>query len=171
MSPRVAVVRTYLELTDPAQLVPFRLDDPLLRLARVPVTSVELAQRLYREVGGPYHWVDRWRWSAVQWQAWVARPGYGTWILSYDGEAAGFFDLHWDEDGACELELFGLIGKFRGRGFGKHLLTCAAEIAWTVGASRVWLHTCTLDDPAALPNYLACGFTPFKTERYEVEME
>ena len=27
------------------------------------------------------------------------------------------------------------------------------------------------DDPAALPNYLARGFRPFKTETYETEME
>ena len=36
----------------------------------------------------------------------------------------------------------------------------------TLGATRVWLHTCTLDGEAALPNYLARGFTPFRTERY-----
>ena len=35
-----------------------------------------------------------------------------------------------------------------------------------MGAKRVWLHTCTLDNPAALPNYLKRGFTPFKTEQF-----
>jgi GNAT superfamily N-acetyltransferase len=146
-------------------------DDPLLRLARVPVPSVALAQRLYREFGAPYHWVDRWRWSAGEWRAWVARPGYGTWILSHDGAMAGFFDLHWDEEGACEIELFGLLPRFQGRGLGKHLLTQAAEIAWTIGASRVWLHTCTLDGPAALPNYVARGFEPYRTEDYEADLD
>ena len=53
---------------------------------------------------------------------------------------------------------------------GKHLLTLAAEIAFTIGAARVWLHTCTLDDPAALPNYLARGFVPVKTEMYETDL-
>ena len=33
-----------------------------------------------------------------------------------------------------------------------------------LGARRVWLHTCTLDNPAALPNYLKRGFVPVKTE-------
>jgi GNAT superfamily N-acetyltransferase len=145
-------------------------DDPLLRVARVPMPSVELAQRLYREVGEPYHWVDRWRWSAEQWAEWVARPGFGTWILSHDGDEAGFFDLHWDDSGACEIELFGLRREFHGRGFGKHLLTRAVEIAFTVGASRVWLHTCTLDDPRALPNYVSRGFRAYRTERYTAEI-
>jgi len=135
------------------------------------VPSVPLVQRLYREVGEAYHWLDRWTWSAEEWQAWVARPGYGLWILSYDGELAGFFELRWDESGACEIELFGLVRKFHGRGFGKHLLTAAAEIAWAIGATRVWLHTCTLDDEAALPNYLARGFTPYRTETYTAEVE
>jgi len=35
-----------------------------------------------------------------------------------------------------------------------------ATFAWAWGAAYVWLHTCTLDAPAALPNYLARGFTP-----------
>jgi len=135
------------------------------------VPSVPLVQRLYREVGEAYHWLDRWTWSAEEWQAWVARPGYGLWILSYDGELAGFFELRWDESGACEIELFGLVRKFHGRGFGKHLLTAAVEIAWAIGATQVWLHTCTMDDEAALPNYLARGFTPYRTETYTTEVE
>jgi len=31
-----------------------------------------------------------------------------------------------------------------------------------MGASRVWLHTCTLDHPSALANYKARGFRIFK---------
>lgn len=133
--------------------------------------SVPLVQRLYREVGEAYHWLDRWNWTPEEWRAWVARPGYGIWILSHDGELAGFFELRWDETGACEIELFGLVKQYHGRGFGKHMLTAAVEIAWAIGATRVWLHTCTLDDEAALPNYLARGFTAYKTETYTAEVE
>ncbi len=147
------------------------MEDNLLRLARVPVPSVPLVQRLYREVGARYHWTDRWKWTSEEWQAWVRRTGYGVWILSYDGDLAGFFELRWDEDGACEIELFGLVERYHGRGLGKHLLSAAVEIAWTIGATRVWLHTCTLDDEAALPNYLARGFTPYRTETYAAEIE
>ncbi len=168
--PTVMVERTYLELTDLAQLVPSRIEDPLLRLARVPVPSVPLVQRLYREVGEPYHWVDRWQWSLAEWRAWVSRIGYGIWILSYDGELAGFFELKSDEDGSAEIELFGLVAAFHGRGFGKHLLTAATEIAFAVGNARVWLHTCTLDDPKALPNYRARGYREFKKETYQADI-
>ena len=33
--------------------------------------------------------------------------------------------------------------------------------------ARVWLHTCTLDHPGALPNYLKRGFRATGTEQYE----
>ena len=170
MTPLIPVTRTYLELLQRADLRGGRIeDDPLLRLARIPAPSVELAQRLYRDIGTAYHWLDRWKWSPAQWEEWVHRPGFGTWVLTHDGNEAGFFDLHWDESGACEIELFGLVRTYHGRGLGKHLLTCAADVAFTVGTKRLWLHTCTLDDPHALPNYLARGFVPFKEERYTTE--
>ena len=57
---------------------------------------------------------------------------------------------------------------FIGRGLGKAMLSEAANRAWALGASRVWLHTCTLDDAAALPNYLARGFVKFRELEYEI---
>jgi GNAT superfamily N-acetyltransferase len=170
LSTTVEVTRTYLELKTPEQLVPAKMEDPLLRFARVPVPSVALVQRLYREVGAAYHWLDRWEWTDAQWQEWVSEFGYGIWILSYDGELAGFVEMQNQEDGSVEITLFGLLAPFHGRGLGKHMLTAAVEVAWGIGANRVWLHTCTLDDPKALPNYLARGFTQFKQEKYTTKL-
>jgi len=31
----------------------------------------------------------------------------------------------------------------------------------------VWLHTCSFDHPAAIPNYIKRGFTIFKIEQYQ----
>ena len=56
------------------------------------------------------------------------------------------------------------------RGLGKAMLTRAADEAWALEPTRVWLHTCTLDSPHALPNYLARGFTPTRRERYVAEL-
>ena len=56
-------------------------------------------------------------------------------------------------------------------GLGKHLLSDAVVNAWAMGATSVWLHTCTLDDPAALPNYERRGFRPFRSEAYSVEID
>jgi GNAT superfamily N-acetyltransferase len=66
--------------------------------------------------------------------------------------------------GSVEIAYFGLLPEFVGRGLGAHLLSAAVERAFESGARRVWLHTCTKDNPAALPNYLKRGFVPFRTE-------
>jgi hypothetical protein len=39
-----------------------------------------------------------------------------------------------------------------------------------MGARRVWVHTCSLDHPGALANYLARGFRVFKEEVADAEI-
>ena len=57
-----------------------------------------------------------------------------------------------------ELVSFGLLPGFAGRGLGGALLAAATRAAWAQGPDRVWLHTCSLDSPAALPSYQRRGF-------------
>ncbi len=171
----ISVTRTYLELRDPAALRPARLDPARERAERVRVEFVRpcpvaLYRALYREVGAAYHWRDRDAWSDEGLREYLARDDVSVWLLRVGDETAGYFELVAGAAGATEIAYFGLVRRFLGRGLGKHLLTCAVEEAWRGGASRVWLHTCTLDDPAALPNYQARGFEPFKTETYETEI-
>ena len=63
-----------------------------------------------------------------------------------------------------------MLPEYFERGWGKYLLTEAAREAWRRGPARVWLHTCTLDHPAALPNYLARGFRPVREETYTADV-
>ena len=91
-------------------------------------------------------------------------------MLLVGDATAGYFELRSHDDGSTEIAYFGLVTRFIGRGLGKHLLTRAAEEAWRRGATRVWLHTCTLDDPAALPNYRSRGFTAYREEQYDTEV-
>jgi GNAT superfamily N-acetyltransferase len=82
---------------------------------------------------------------------------------------AGYAEVRKDSDGSVELAYFGLVPEYVGRGLGKHLLSVVVERIWEEGTGRIWLHTCTLDHPSALPNYLKRGFVPFRTEVYEVD--
>ena len=66
-----------------------------------------------------------------------------------------------------EIAYFGLTSAAQGQGLGRWLLGRAIDAAWTAGAEALWLHTCTLDHPAALPNYRARGFVPVAEEVYE----
>jgi GNAT superfamily N-acetyltransferase len=160
------VTRTYLELRDPGQL----RGDPLLdsdgHVEQVVECPVSFFRFLYAEVGRAYHWVDRLPWSDDEIRTYLRRPGVSIHVLYVEGSPAGYFELVRSTDASTEIAYFGLLPEFLGRGLGKKLLTFAAEAAFRGGARRVWLHTCTLDDPAALPNYLARGFRPFKTESY-----
>jgi GNAT superfamily N-acetyltransferase len=165
----IEVTRTYLEMRNPSELNRAKLDDTRIRIEEQPDCSIELFRFLYAEVGKNYHWIDRLPWTDDQIVEHLNKPENSIWLMIFDGETAGYFELRKCEDASVELAYFGLMPQYIGRGMGKHLLTCATEQAWALGANRVWLHTCTLDDPAALPNYLKRGFRPFKTEKYTVE--
>ncbi|MFI5008095.1 MAG: GNAT family N-acetyltransferase [Solirubrobacterales bacterium] len=168
--PTVAVTRTYLEMARPGQLLGARLDDPTVSLDRVFECPVSFFRYLYVEVGRSYHWVDRLPWSDEQLRARLADPDVTLWLLRVKGSPAGYFELERHDDGSVEIAYFGLLPEFLGRGLGKHLLTAAVEAAWSLAAARVWLHTCTLDDPAALPNYRKRGFQPYREEVYETSV-
>ncbi|PYQ20368.1 MAG: N-acetyltransferase [Acidobacteria bacterium] len=167
---KVAVTRTYLEMTRPEELVAARLDDPTVQVERALHCPASFFRYLYVEVGRRYQWEDRLPWTDEQLRARLDHPGVSLWVLRVKGSPAGYFELERHQDGSVEVAYFGLLPEFIGRGLGKHLLTIAVETAWSLDARRVWLHTCTLDDPAALPNYRARGFRPYRDEVYETEV-
>ena len=170
MSPVVEVVRTYLELRSPAQLRPVRTDDASVAFVRRVHVSVDDYRRLYRAVGERWHWKDRNAWSDDRLAEHLASPDVTVWECVAAGESAGFFELQRQQDGSVEIAYFGLVERFMGRGFGKAMLTRAAEEAWALAPSRVWLHTCTLDSPRALPNYRARGFEETRRETFVVRL-
>ena len=166
----IEVTRTYLEMRNPAELQPAQCDDPRIRIEQIHDCPASLFRYLYVEVGCNYHWIDRLPWTDADIVAHISQAEISLWLMTDDGVTAGYFELRRCEDGSVEVAYFGLLPGFIGRGLGKYLLTRAVEQAWAAGANRVWLHSCTLDDKAAMPNYLKRGFRPFKTEKYSVEL-
>lgn len=155
------VVRTYLELEDPALLRPAgppRLRGVEIRLVDPPDGAVN--RWFYTEVGRPHAWTDHLFRSAEQWQAWA--EGAETWVATVDGARAGYYELR-RVPGSAELAYFGLLPAFQGAGLGGWLLTHALRRALAL-EPRVWLHTCTLDGPHALANYRARGLRAYRTE-------
>lgn len=167
---RVDVVRTYLELSRPDALRPAPCPDPRARIERVEDCPASFFRYLYAEVGRRYHWTDRDPWSDEEHAGRLADPNVSLHLLSVAGAPAGYFELEREAEGAIQVAYFGLLPEFLGRGLGKYLLTRAAQEAFAMGASRVWLHTCTLDDRAALPNYLARGFVKTGEEAYTTDV-
>jgi GNAT superfamily N-acetyltransferase len=168
----VRVTRTYLQLTEPEQFRPAGAAFPEIAIAPVSAPSAELYRHCYRTVGAGYRWRDRWDWTDAQIRAHLADPAITLYVARRGADLAGFYELRRvAEDHSVEVAYFGLVPGEMGRGLGKHLLTWAVRDAWAMGPRRVWLHTCTLDHPNALPNYLARGFRPYKSEVYDVDLD
>ena len=161
-------VRTYLEMRSPADLLPAPVPETIARIEPVVDCPTAFWRFLYTEVGKAYHWVDRLPWTDQQIRAYLSDPALTLYVMWVSGAPAGYFELRMAPDRACEIVYFGLLDQFTGRGLGGYMLTAAVRTAWAAGASLVWLHTNTLDHPAALPNYLKRGFRITRTEEYEV---
>ena len=162
--------RTYLELHNPRQFKAAFGAFPDIAISRAAKPTAELYRTCYRTVGEAFHWRDRWDWSDAELAAHLAQPEITLHTASRGEALVGWYELRRvPEDRSVEIAYFGLFPDAIGRGLGKHLLSCAVRDAWATGAQRVWLHTCTLDHPAARPNYVARGFAPYRSEVYEVD--
>jgi GNAT superfamily N-acetyltransferase len=175
------VTTTHLEQTSPEQLVPgSRPLPPNARLERVVDISADFSKFLYRSVGSGWNWTDRLPLTRGQWDAILRTPGSETWVLWLDGSPAGYIELagrRGPEGSEVEILYFGLFPEFLGRGLGGALLAEGIGQAWQLDnrwqgflpVRRVWVHTCSLDGPAALANYVSRGMRVFKTEEEDVE--
>lgn len=173
--PTRTVQTTYLEQTERSDLVP--APPPAdVQVVRAEIPNAAFSLFLYSAVGVDWQWTGRLRWSAEQWQTWLERPGSETWVAWCRGTPAGYLELDGQADGAVEIAYFGLLPAFIGRGIGGYLLTVAVARAWDLATRwpareatrRVWVHTCNLDGPYALPNYKARGFRVYDV-REELE--
>ena len=158
------VTTYYLEMTDRAQLRPKGSSRTDLEFQRVEPPDPSINCIFYQEVGRAWQWRDRLPWTAEQWKGYVERLELQTWIARVGGTAAGYAELELQADRNVEIVYFGLLPAFLGQGLGGHFLTETVERAWGLAADRVWVHTCSLDHPAALANYLARGFRQFREE-------
>lgn len=116
---------------------------------------------LYGMVGGSWYWIDRLAWSDEQLLGHLRRPGVELWVLYHHGTPAGYTELLVGEE-EVNIAYFGLSPDFVGQGLGRTWLDWTLRRAWQSGPKRVWLNTCTLDHPAALPLYQKLGLRPYR---------
>ena len=168
------MITTYMEMTSREEFQPGFLN--AAELAAQGVIILPMAQFdapfyrfLYREVGARWRWYMRRNLSDEALAERHAAENLCLDVLYVGGAPAGFIELAMHDAevkaaGAVEVAYFGLREAYFGRGLGKHLLSHGVQAAWEAGARRVWLHTCNLDAPQALSNYLRCGFRIVKSE-------
>ena len=160
MPEQAPVTVTYLALDDPAEIRPARPPRLPVEIERVDPPDGDVSRWFYTAVGGAYAWTDWLDNDEATWQAHAEQVE--TWVATVGGQRAGYVELL-PRDDEVEIAFFGLLRPYQGQGIGGHLLTFALRRAFELGR-RVWLHTCSLDGPHALPNYEARGMVPYRVE-------
>jgi GNAT superfamily N-acetyltransferase len=94
----------------------------------------------------------------------ICDPEIEYYILRAGGTDEGILQLDFRVRSECEIGLFGVTERLRGTGAARKLMNFAIARAWSRPIERLWLHTCTLDHPNALPFYMRSGFVPFKRQ-------
>jgi GNAT superfamily N-acetyltransferase len=160
------LVTTYLHMTDPSDFRPdFLTDQPgqSIMLMQMNDCDVDFYRFLYGTVGKDWRWRDRLVMTDEELAAVLGSPDVTVHVLYVDGIPAGYVELSCTGDDT-EIAYFGLRPAFIGRGLGKHLLSFGIAQAWDGGAKRVWVHTCNLDGPYALSNYMKRGFKVYHVD-------
>jgi GNAT superfamily N-acetyltransferase len=164
----LAAVVTAFEMTAPPPALrrPGIEPDVPLQLVRWAQCAPERYRLLYRRIGAPWLWWSRLARDDAALAAVIHDPAVELYAVTDRARVEiGMLELDFREAGACEIAFFGFVPKAAGQGFGKWLMRRALQRAWAGGddrraVSRVWVHTCTLDDQRAAAFYQAQGFAP-----------
>ena len=158
------LIVTYLEMTERQQSAAVdggAYADVSIMQAVQP--DVDFYRFLYKAVGYHLRWRDRLIMADEELMIILNAPQTSVYVLYVRGVVAGYIEL--DQQGSdTEIAFFGLRPQYQGRGLGKLLLNFGIERAWQDGAERLWVHTCNMDGPAALDNYLKRGFRVYRVE-------
>lgn len=140
--------------------------DVPIQMVRWADPEPERYRLLYRRIGTPWLWWSRLTLDDAALAAIIGDPRVEVYAVTDRARVEiGMLELDFRTPGACEIAFFGFVAKATGHGFGKWLMRRALQRAWSgagvaQGVSRVWVHTCTLDDPRAVAFYQAQGFVP-----------
>jgi GNAT superfamily N-acetyltransferase len=115
-------------------------------------------RELFRLVGERWLWFSRLLRTDDDIRALLTDPRVESLVLTRGGVEIGMLELDFTTEGECELTFLGLVESEIGRGLGRWLMSEAIRRAWSRPIRRLWVHTCTLDHPAALAFYLRSGF-------------
>ncbi|MBF9234457.1 GNAT family N-acetyltransferase [Microvirga alba] len=157
---KIATIVTYLEMRQAPALPPATTPDGL-SLQRL-TSDRDRYRALFRGIGEPWLWFSRVTISDAELAAILDDPKVEAYALN-DGTAdIGLLELDFRVAGEVELGFLGLVPGTIGRGAGRFLMNEAIRRAFAKPVSRFFVHTCTLDHPAALDFYRRSGFTPYK---------
>lgn len=152
----------YLEMTAaPATQMPER-EGVIFKILAKPV-AVELYRSYYYGVGEAYSWLDRMVLPEKALATLINADNTTIYVMQVNGVDAGFAEFV-ITDAFVEVQYFGLLPAFVGKGWGQFFLDWVIAKAWSFNRPLVQLNTCRLDHPKALPNYQKAGFIVVRQE-------
>jgi GNAT superfamily N-acetyltransferase len=120
-------------------------------------------RNLFRAVGSRWLWFSRLIMPDLELAAIIQHLKVELLVVEdAGGRPVGMLELDFRGPGECELSFVGMLPELAGRGHGRWLLSEAVSRSWREGITRVHVHTCTLDHPAALSAYRRAGFVPYR---------
>ena len=117
---------------------------------------------IYRRAGARWLWFSRLAMGDEQLAAALHRSTTEIFIAEQEGSEIGMAELDRSDSTNVEIVSFALFSESMGHGLGRPFMTKLLDEAWHAKTARVWLHTCTLDGPAALGFYIKSGFRAYK---------
>lgn len=133
------------------------------RLVHWPAPESDKYRALFRRVGGPWLWYSRLVMDEARLRTILEDPAVMVYaVVDRAGVEVGMLELDFRTAATCELSYVGLVPEITGQGHGNWLMAQALAFAWRKDVDRVWVHTCTLDHPAALGFYRRHGFVPYQ---------
>lgn len=161
---KIAAVVTSLEMFAPPPINREHAAGHGLQLHFAAKPDLDWYRDLYRRVGGPWLWVSCLEMDDAALAAVLHDPAVEVWAAVKEGRAEGLLQLDFRVPGVCELLYFGLTDAVIGQGAGRWMMNRAIERAWSQPIKRFWVHTCSVDHPAALAFYVRSGFTAFRRQ-------
>tara|TARA_B110000438_G_scaffold196115_1_gene187684 strand:+ start:248 stop:751 length:504 start_codon:yes stop_codon:yes gene_type:complete len=159
------IFRKYLEIKSLDDFKEVKKPSENYLLDLVEPKDFQLNKFFYKNVGKKYKWVDRLVWTDQKWIDYVSNNKLFTYILKDNEELVGYFELIFYQDiREAEIAYLGILEEYFGKKLGSYLLSEAIIKSFSLGATRVWVHTSSLDHKNALKNYLARGMKVFKSE-------
>lgn len=158
------IITTYLEMKTKPSKLNFAPPTNNCLVVLIQKPTVPFYRFLYNSVGRDYRWLKRQKMSDEELRKVVQNEKVEIYILYVGSEIAGYAELDRRIINEIELAYFGLFPEFIGRGLGQYLLQWIIQKAWEYVPKRLWVHTCNLDHPAALPNYLKANFEIYDTQ-------
>lgn len=160
---QIATIVTHLEMRERPRPAP--IPPAPLRLVPWKAPALDAYRALFRRVGEPWLWFSRLVMSDEALSAIIHDPAVQIYAVTDPrGVEVGLLELDFRALPDCELAFFGLVPQHVGKGFGKWLMAQAKALAWRKDVTRFWVHSCTLDSPAALGFYRKAGFRPYRRE-------